>query len=123
MTQFYTGLGIGLSVEPVASVVRLLLEPATGGKPPFIASGLLVRLSDTVCKLVGFNGTMSIRHQALLAQSLYNMGYRVAYVERADGGTIALGKPVTEGDFQGCVRLDLTTAVYRAKRRYEVPTA
>jgi len=116
--QFFDDGKIGLSLEPMIGVLRLLLEPATEGKPAFVASGVLVRMSDSVCKLVGFNGAMSIRHQALLAKSLGSMGYTVAYVERADGGTIAFGEPVTEGDFKGCVRLDLDAANQRGEQRY-----
>lgn len=62
---------------------------------------------------------MSLRHQALLAASLRKLGYKVLYVERAAGGTVATGKTILEGDFAGCVRVDLEEAVKRFERRYK----
>lgn len=122
MTQFFDDGYVGLSAESLVQVVRLLSEPAEEGKPSFVASGVLMKLSDTVCKLLGFSGRMSIRHQALLVRALHESGYKVLYVERANDGVVGFGELITEGDFAGCTRVDLVEAVARARRRYEALT-
>lgn len=115
--QFFDDGRVGLSFEPHVGTIRLLAEPARGGKPDFDASGSLVRLSDDACKLVGFSGRMGIRHQALIVRALLELGFRLLYIERS-AGTVPLGEQITEGDFAGWWRLDLEAAARRAEERY-----
>ena len=119
--QFFDDGKVGISFESLLGVVRLLTAPAHDGLPDYTASGVIVHMSEKVCKLVGFSGRMSIRHQALLGRSLYELGYRVLYVERAEGGTVVFGEPITEGDFVGWTRVKLEEVVTWAKRRYRLP--
>jgi hypothetical protein len=116
--QYFDDGRVGLSIEPLAWVMRLLPAPAAGGKPDFNASGVVMRVTQDICKLIGFSGSMSIRQQALIARSLRARGFRLLYVERAEGGTIPFGEVITDGDFAGHIRMDLEAVEVRIKKRY-----
>lgn len=117
MTQLADDGHVGLSLEPVTHVLRLLPAPADGPNPPYVASGLLMRMSDRVAKIVGLTGKVSIRHQRLIARTLLEAGFELLYVERIDGRTVPLAERITYGDWAGYWRLDLRVAVRRNRTR------
>ena len=54
-----------------------------------------------------FLGDMSRRHMRLIVRLLLDQGYRIAYIDRADGHVIPFATRITSGDWAGWWRLDL----------------
>lgn len=75
--------------------------------PKYIAVGEVTRLSADIAKLHAFAGEMSRRHMRLIARLLLDQGYRIAYIDRANGHIMPLATRITDGDWAGWWRLDL----------------
>lgn len=75
--------------------------------PKYIAVGEVTRLNADIAKLHAFAGEMSRRHMRLIARLLLDQGYRLAYIDRADGHVMPFATRITAGDWVGWWRLDL----------------
>ena len=75
--------------------------------PDFVAVGEITRLNGEIAKLHAFWGDMSRRHMRLIVRLLLDQGYRIAYIDRADGHVIPFATRITSGDWAGWWRLDL----------------
>ena len=75
--------------------------------PDFVAVGEITRLNGEIAKIHAFWGDMSRRHMRLIVRLLLDQGYRIAYIDRADGHVIPFATRITSGDWAGWWRLDL----------------
>lgn len=99
---------VAITYEPRGGTIRVLGRvPDSDDHPPYIAVGEVTHLADGIAKLHAFAGEMSRRHMRLIIRLLIDQGYRVAYIDRADGHVMPMAAQIADGDWAGWWRIDL----------------
>ena len=88
-TTFFSDGHVGLSIERHDASIRLLEKPAGEGKPSYRASGYVNKWRPTVCMISALSGVVVYRHQVLIAEALYQTGFRWLFLERSDEKLLA----------------------------------
>lgn len=78
--------------EPIMSTVRMLARGGTGEKLNYCAVRTLVKVSDTVVKLSGLCGKISVGQQAALVRALCDAGCRLTSYRVLRGRTAGCGE-------------------------------
>lgn len=76
--------------------------------------GVVCRVAPKVCRLLGFDGYMSLRHMCLIAQLLHEMGYESAYRRHELMQPRPWGEVVTYGFWAGEVHIDVRKLPHRS---------
>lgn len=111
---------VAISFEDRGGTIRALPGLPSAARSTYVAVGEVTRLSDSIAKLHGFAGRLSRSHMRLIVRLLVGQGYRVAYMDRAEGRVVPMAERIIEGDWAGWWRLDLAAAspeLPRAKTR------
>lgn len=98
---------VAITFEPRGGTIRALSSLPRGDHPPFVAVGELTHLADGIAKLHAFSGRLGRRHLRLIVRLLLEQGYRIVYIDRADGHIIPLAERIESGDWAGWWRIDL----------------
>ncbi|WP_407280625.1 hypothetical protein U5817_10095 [Aromatoleum evansii] len=108
---------VAVTFEWGAATVRAIDHIPKGPQPPYKAIAQIVRMSDTVAKLIGLCGEISRGHMWLLAQLLRDEGFKTLYATRTDAHVVPMAEYLTAGDFAGHWRLDLATMQDRRRKK------
>ena len=108
---------VGITYEDSGGILRILdgVPSDENPTPDFSAVLNIRRFPNGICTIVGFKGAASMRQMKGLVSVLLEMGYRVAYIERAEGKSIPGAEKVVGGDFDGLFRLDLVSTRLKPK--------
>lgn len=115
--KFVDNGSVAVTFEWNTATARAIDHVPTGAQPPYKAIAQILRMSDDVVKIVGLCGTISPGHTWLLAQILRDEGFRFLYATRTDAHIVPMAEHLTEGDFAGHWRLDLSLMQERRRSR------
>lgn len=101
---------VAISYEDRGGTIRALDHVPEIDHPPFVAVCEVTRLSDDIAKLHAAAGALSRRHMRLVVRLLLEQGYRLAYIDRAQGRVMPMANRIADGDWAGWWRLDLVSA-------------
>ena len=106
-----------ITIEWTSGIVRMVDQNAEGSMPAYFAVGVIVPITENSVKMCGFCGSMPFRHMLEMVELLIDMGYRWAYVERANG-RMPCSELIITGPFAGWRLMDLEQAKKFLHRRY-----
>lgn len=101
---------VAITFEPRGGTIRALPGLPADDHPIYAAAGEVTHLTDGIAKLHAWRGRLSRRHMRLIVRLLVGQGYRVAYMDRAEGRVVPMAERIIEGDWAGWWRLDLLRA-------------
>lgn len=101
---------VAITYEPRGGTIRALPGLPGRGHPAYDAVGEVTHLTDRIAKLHAWRGRLGRRHMRLIVRLLVEQGYRVAYIDRAEGRAVPMAERITAGDWAGWWRLDLVAA-------------
>lgn len=110
----------GISVQRHGGTIRFLPDKPGSDKPEFIGTAIWHIWTPTVSGLLALNlpnGSLTMRHMALLAHGLADAGVQWLMSERANG-SLPFAVPCVDPKFDGWLELDVAMALKRARARY-----
>lgn len=119
----YDNGGVAVTIEYERATVRIIDHVPSSERAPYVGIGQLTRLPRGAALLSGFSGQITRAHCWLLLNALLNDGFTVAYMDRLEGHVGPFAERVTEGDFAGLWRVDLSRMCDRRRPRKSAPAA
>lgn len=120
---FFNDGTVSLGIERAGGTIRLYPQVYTEGDPDgHVGIVSFSRWTNRCAFLHAGYGQMPMRHQALIARSLHQAGYRWMFALRHKG-TLGLGEIVPYGPLDDLMIVDLADAAKRALLRYPPPAA
>lgn len=111
---------VGLTVQRHGGTIRLLSKPPIDHHPDYFGTARWEMWGDETAAIIALavpNGSLTIRHQALIVHALLDAGAHYLMVERIHG-SICMGSPCTEPGFENWLKADLHQVHAYAVRRY-----